>query len=212
LDDIYPNQETILMLRNHRIAGIILAAGKSSRMGATKQLLPFGNTNLLTQVISNALAASVAPLITVLGYRANDIQEAVDFTMVEVVLASDYEKGQSASLKAGLSRVPADCGGAIFLLGDQPFVSGRIIDALILAYRSTKQDILIPTVNGRRGTPVLIARPLFEELFVLEGDTGARVLFEKYADRILEVEIGDPAICIDIDTWAEYQNAHRFSG
>jgi molybdenum cofactor cytidylyltransferase len=201
-----------MITRNDRIAGIVLAAGKSSRMGTVKQLLPFRDKNLLSQVISNALAASISPLIVVIGHQATQIQVAIDFTGAEVVVAPDYENGQSASLKAGLSQVPMECGGAIFLLGDQPLVSGRIIDAIVSAYRRTEQDILIPTFKGQRGTPVLIARPLFGELFFLEGDTGARALFEKFADRILEVEIDDRAIRIDIDTWAEYQNACRFSG
>jgi molybdenum cofactor cytidylyltransferase len=188
-----------------RIAGVILAAGKASRMGTPKQLLPYKETTILGEVLKNALQSALDPLMVVLGFMADEIRRRIDFGTATVVIADAYDLGQSASLKAGLSHVPDDCDGALFLLGDQPLITADIIDTLIAQYRRFNNDILIPTYGGKRGSPVLIGRPLFPQLHTLTGDTGGRVLFERFADRIMEIEVGQESICIDIDTPADYE-------
>lgn len=193
------------MLQRAKIAGIILAAGKSSRMGTAKQLLPFQDTTLLGQVLKTARLSTLDPLIVVLGFLADEIRRHIDFEAATIVIAEEYALGQSASLKAGLSHVPHDCAGALFLLGDQPLITAEMINMLIEKFRQSKNDILIPTYNGKRGAPVLIGRPLFPELNTLTGDTGARVLFEKFAKEIMEVEMGEESAGIDIDTPADYE-------
>jgi molybdenum cofactor cytidylyltransferase len=175
-------------------------------MGTLKQILPYKETTILGEVLENARQSVLDPLVVVLGFMADEIRGQIDFGTATVVIAETYARGQSASLRAGLSCVPADCAGALFLLGDQPLITTDLINTLLAAYRPSRNDILIPTWRGKRGTPVLIGRPLFPQLNALTGDTGARVLFEKFADRILEIEVDKEGVRIDIDTPEDYEN------
>lgn len=197
------------MAQNPRIAGIILAAGKASRMGALKQLLPFGNTTLLGQVLINARQSALNPLILVLGFKADEILAQIEPASTLVVIADAYELGQSASLKAGLESVPPECDGALFLLGDQPLVSADIMNLIIGEYPKSEKEILIPTYRGKRGAPVLIGRPLFTALLTLTGDTGARVLFNDFSDQIREVPIEREEVGADVDTFEDYEKLRQ---
>jgi len=193
------------MRKKPRIAGIVLAAGSATRMKRLKQLLPFKGQTILGTVIDNAQSADLDHLIVVLGHAAEEIEHHIDFTPAEVVIAKQYQLGQSASLKAGLSAVPENFDGALFLLGDQPMVSPDVIDAVVVEFSRSDADIIIPTYNGKRGNPVLIGKSLFKRLNSLTGDTGARALFEEFDDRITEIEGGHETICLDVDTWEDYQ-------
>lgn len=194
-----------------KIAGVILAAGTASRMGATKQLLLFREKPILAHVLHHARNAQLDPLIVVLGHGAGEVQRQIDFASETVVIAEDYALGQSASLKAGLSRVPSHCDGALFLLGDQPLVPSAVMDALVEAFYQRGRDIVIPTCQGRRGNPVLIGRSLFHRLGAVTGDTGARALFGRHTENIADVEVGDRSIFFDVDTWEDYRGMDRIS-
>lgn len=187
-----------------------MAAGMSTRMGTAKQLLVFQNKPLLANVIANACAAAcLSPLIVVLGHQASIIQQEIDFGPTQVVIAKEYQSGQSASLKAGLSAVPECCDGVLFLLGDQPFVTSEIIIRIVAGFKQSAADIIIPTYGGKRGNPVLIARNLFPQLFSIIGDVGARALFSSFPERTIEIEVGNGKACLDIDTWEAYQSLCR---
>ncbi len=195
-----------------RVAGIILAAGMSTRMGATKQLLMFHGKPLLENVVANARAAGfLSPLIIVLGHHASEIRQKIAFEDVRVVIAKEYHTGQSASLKAGLSAIPESCDGVLFLLGDQPFITAGIIGKIVAAFNRSAADIIIPTYGGKRGNPVLIARSLFPQLFSISGDVGARCLFNSNPDRVMEIKMEDEKACLDIDTWETYQYSLSWS-
>lgn len=188
------------------VAGVILAAGMSTRMGTAKQLLIFEGKPLLLHVLEKARAADcLTPLIIVLGHQASKIRHKIDFGADRVMIAKDYRIGQSASLKAGLSVVPESCDGVLFLLGDQPFISDDIICKVVAGFNQFGADIIIPTFGGKRGNPVLISRNLFEQLFLITGDIGARHLFRSYPERIMEIEVGPRSACVDIDTWEAYK-------
>jgi molybdenum cofactor cytidylyltransferase len=188
-----------------KIAGVILAAGTASRMGTPKQLLMFGGKPLLEHVLDRARCARLTPLIVVLGHEANIIRQKIDFGSNLVVIADDYALGQSASLKTGLSRIPAHCDGALFLLGDQPLIPATVMDRLVESFYRLSANIVIPTCGGKRGNPVLIGRALFPQLAALTGDTGARALFRAYPERIVEIEVGRAGICFDVDTREDYE-------
>jgi molybdenum cofactor cytidylyltransferase len=187
-----------------KIAGVILAAGTASRMGTPKQLMMFRGKPLLEHVLDNARRTRLAPLIVVLGHEANEIRHRIDFGSNQVVIADSYALGQSASLKAGLSRVPAQCDGALFLLGDQPLIPSAVMNRLVESFYRKHTDIVIPTYDGTRGNPVLIGRALFPQLSMLTGDTGARALFRTYPERIAEIEVGHAGLCFDVDTREDY--------
>jgi len=191
------------------IAGIILAAGSSKRMGSVKPLLPWGDGLLLERVIKNASRSDLSSLIVVLGYKAEIILERIDFHNSTVIINPDYRKGHSSSLQAGLNAVSADTDGALFLLGDQPFVTVETINRLILTFSVRPSSLVIPTFCGKKGNPVLVHRSIFSMLQKITGDTGPRILFDRLREQIQEVDVSDPGIHIDMDTMEEYQRLVR---
>lgn len=188
-----------------KIAGIILAAGSSSRMGQPKQLLPFGTTTLLGQVIQNARQSNLHEIIVVLGHEAALIRQGLDFSGTRTILNPDYLKGQSTSLQAGVKAIPDHCQGAMFLLGDQPLVGPDIINHLISSFTASPGHIIIPCFKGQRGNPVILPRSLFDRIQSLSGDQGARVLFDEFKPLIVRVAVQDPAIVMDVDTPLDYE-------
>ncbi len=174
-------------------------------MGTAKPLLPWGNSFLLDRVIENAHQSELANLIVVLGFEAESILEKITFRDSRVIINPDYSMGQSSSLRAGLGGVPADSDGAMFLLGDQPFVGPKIIDNLIRIFRKQPSKFIIPVFQGKRGNPVVAPRSIFELVRRITGDTGARVLFRSLKEQILEVEVFDPGIHLDVDTIEDYR-------
>ena len=192
-----------------KIAGIILAAGESKRMGSTKQLLPFQDATMLEQVMKQARQALFYERIVVLGHDADKIMNSIAFRDMNIVINHDYKKGQSSSLIKGLSVVSPECDGAMFLLADQPLITAAIIWQMLRAFESseaTDTAFVIPFCKGHRGNPVIAAKKIFPELEGLRSDTGARTFFKKYENQILKVDIDDEAIFFDIDTPEEYFN------
>lgn len=189
-----------------RISGVILAAGASSRMGRPKQLLPFNGTTLLGQVIENARRSDLDDIVVVLGHQAQKIQEQIDFRGITVLVNLDYASGQSSSVKAGIDHAAKRSDAAMILLGDQPLVDPVVINRLIQSFKETLPSIVVPVYNGRRGNPVIIIRALFNELkSCLVGDSGARILFSKYSDKIRRVDVGTRHIHFDVDVMDDYR-------
>ena len=195
-----------------KIAGIILAAGLSRRMGTVKSLLPLGEFLLLDRVVENARQSELESLIVVLGHDAENILKKIDFKDSRVIINPDYRMGHSSSLRAGLDAVSADTDGALFLLGDQPFVGSKTIDRLIRAFQKQPSSLIIPTCQGKRGNPVLAHRRVFKMIQGITGDTGPRVLFSKLKEEIQEVEVYDPGIHLDVDTVEDYRKLTGFPG
>ncbi len=193
------------MSRAPRVAGIVLAAGSSSRMGRPKQQLPLRGKTLLECVVDSSLAAPLYKVVVVLGHHAEEIRPLLTGRDVDVVLNADYASGQSSSIRAGLDAVRNEVDAVLFLLGDQPLVTAQTIRALLDAYQKHPGPIVLPLFEGRRGNPVLFDRQTFSRIDSLTGDTGARVLFQEYAGEIVEVPLLDPSIHFDIDTEQDYR-------
>lgn len=187
-----------------KVAGIVLAAGRSSRMGRPKQLLPFRGRTVLEWVVDNALASRLHRVIVVLGHAAEAVKPLMEQRKVTTTVNPSYGAGQSSSLKAGLRELSEDCEAALFLLGDQPLVTAETIDLLIDVFADSPSPIIIPTFNGRRGNPVLFSRVTFPRIEALHGDCGARTLFQEYSEEIRFVAVNTPAILFDLDTEDDY--------
>ena len=188
--------------KGHRIAGLVLAAGRSTRMGGPNKLLEEINGRPLVRIVAEqALASRASPVIVVTGHQRERVERALAGLPVTVVHNPDFADGLSTSLKAGIKAVPPDADGAIVTLGDMPQVSAKLIDRLIAAFDPERGAlVVIPTIDGKRGNPVLWARRFFSDLLAVEGDIGARHLIAGYAEAVAEVAIEDAAALTDIDT------------
>jgi molybdenum cofactor cytidylyltransferase len=192
------------MIADH-VAGIILAAGASSRMGRQKQLLDWGGRPLVRAVAEQALAARLDQVIAVVGSARDEVTAALAGLPLRVVANPAYAEGQSSSLRAGVAALGPEVTATLILLGDQPFVSAAIIDRIVAAWRATGAAIVAPLYQGQRGNPVLFARPIFPQLLTLVGDQGARALLAADPARVYLVPFDDPRPLADIDTPEDYE-------
>jgi molybdenum cofactor cytidylyltransferase len=202
-------------------AAIILAAGSSSRMGGGrhKLLLPLDDRPVLAHVIDATLASQARPIIVVLGHQADEVRLQIkpytthpDITLVD---NADYLQGMSTSMCMGVQVLMSSgykkqtfsyhVDSALIMLGDQPMITSRVIDTLIIAYRTTGKRIIAPLYNGKRGSPVLFDMSLFPELMEVTGDEGGRIVLERHRQDVELIEMGSALANYDVDTWEAYQ-------
>src|SRR5579871_308756 len=185
-----------------RIAAIVLAAGRSTRMGGANKLLAEINGRPLVRIAAEgAFASQARPVIVVTGHQRERVEAALKGLDVRLAHNPEFAKGLSTSLKAGIAEVPPDVDGAIVCLGDMPQVSAQLIDLLLAAFDPEKGAlVVVPTINGKRGNPVVWSRRFFPELTALDGDIGARHLIASYPEAVTEVPLAGNAALIDVDT------------
>src|SRR5262245_42962045 len=140
-----------------RIAAIVLAAGRSTRMGAANKLLAdVAGKPMVRHAAEAALASAARPVLVVTGHEAADVRAALSGLDIAPTHNPDYATGLSSSLKAGLRALPQDCDGALVLLGDMPQITGAHLDRLIAAFAAGKGIVIVvPTHDGHRGNPLL---------------------------------------------------------
>ena len=186
-----------------QVAAIVLAAGRSTRMGGPNKLLAEIDGRPLVRIADRAGARPRAPrpVIVVTGHQRERVERALAGLPVTFVHNPDFAEGLSTSLKAGIAAVPAEADGAIVCLGDMPQVSATLIDRLIAAFDPERGAlVVVPTIAGKRGNPVLWSRRFFPDLMAVEGDVGARHLIGGYAEAVVEVPVEDAAALTDVDT------------
>ncbi len=189
-----------------RVAAIILAAGRSSRMAPRNKLLEtVGERSVISRVAEAAIASGADPIIVVTGYDAPRIAEALRGLEVNLVHNADFEAGLSTSLRAGLAALPANVDGALVLLGDMPFVEASDLAALMAVFATRDRDsICLPVRHGKWGNPVLWGAAYFPEMMRLTGDAGAKRLLEVHRERVTEVEASSDGVFADLDTLADF--------
>ncbi|AZN99482.1 4-diphosphocytidyl-2C-methyl-D-erythritol kinase [Mesorhizobium sp. M9A.F.Ca.ET.002.03.1.2] len=180
---------------------VLLAAGRSSRMGGPNKLLAlFDGKPLVRRTAERALGSKASDTIVVTGHQRERVRAALSGLDVTFAENPDFAEGLSSSLKAGIARVAGDAAGAMIVLGDMPGVASADLDRLIDAFRkSGGRSVVRASHEGKRGNPVLLPRSLFAAIAHLEGDTGARHLVEAEGLDVVDVEIGKGA-SIDLDT------------
>jgi len=184
-----------------RVAAIVLAAGRSSRMGPQNKLLAdIAGKAMVRRVVEAALVSRARPVLVVMGHQAADVAAAVAGLDVTLVANPDYATGLASSLKAGIRAVPEACNGALVLLGDMPRLAAGHVDRLIDAFAAAPESIVVPVHDGRQGNPVLWPRRLFPELLQLDGDAGAKRLIAACRNAVHEIDVGSDAIFVDVDT------------
>lgn len=194
------------------VSGVILAAGTSSRMGRPKLLLPVGSRPLLQYALDAAADSTLDEIVLVVGDAARELIGAVRLPSrlpVRIAVNDDPAAGQSRSLQVGLRAVDPAAEAAAVLLGDQPGVTGRLIDRVVEAFRMGETPVVRPVYSPTRrrvpGHPVLVARTIWSEVERLRGDAGLRQLLARRPDWLLEVPVdGDPPA--DVDTPESYRS------
>ncbi|HZF35131.1 MAG TPA: molybdopterin-binding/glycosyltransferase family 2 protein [Candidatus Angelobacter sp.] len=193
---------TVAAPRAPRIAAILLAAGRSSRMGvANKLLTDIDGAPMVRHAVEAATASHARPVIVVTGNEQGKVQAALRGCKATFVHNPRFAEGMSTSLQAGLAALPANVDGALVCLGDMPLVTAAALDRLIAAFSPLEgRAICVPTWNGKRGNPVLWDRRFFVAMADLAGDVGAKHLIGEHADLVAEVAMSDDAVLTDIDT------------
>ncbi|KPF71630.1 4-diphosphocytidyl-2C-methyl-D-erythritol kinase [Bosea sp. AAP35] len=184
------------------VAGIVLAAGRSTRMGPDNKLLQnVRGQPMLRHAVEAQLASQARPVIVVTGHQQEQVAAVLAGLDVTLVHNPDYADGLAGSVKAGLAALPETVAGAVVSLGDMPNVTASVIDRLAQVFAENGEALaVVPTLLGQRGNPVLLARALFAEVAKLEGDQGARRLLDAAGEALVEVPLDDPSIALDIDT------------
>ena len=193
------------------IVGVVLGAGKSSRFGTPKQLLPFGDTTLLGQAVRNANASALDRVVVVLGRASEELHATVDFGRAEVVENKAYGTGCASSLLAGLDAAGEDCDAIALLLGDQPGVKSDFIDHVSATWRQIRPWAAVTAYEPSPyslalGHPFVFAREAFGELRSLHGNKAVWKLIEAHPERVSRVEISAP-LPPDVDDPGDYDLA-----
>lgn len=192
-----------VMAVHEHIAGIVLAAGSSTRLGTPKQLLEWHGQPLVRWAAQAALDGGLHPVVVVTGSGAVEVQAALTGLPVKEVFNPDWAAGQSTSLASGLRGLPEEIGGAIFLLADQPFVTAELVRSLVEQHAQSLEAIVAPLIDGQRANPVLFDCRTFTDLLALSGDTGGRALFARYPVSWLPWH--DSRVLTDVDTLDDYR-------
>ena len=183
-----------------RVIAIVLAAGKSTRMGYHKMLAEVDGQPMLKVVVKNVLASSVDEVIVVTGHGATDCEAALAGLKVRLVHNPDYATGLASSLRVGIGAA-GKADAVVVCLGDMPRVAGSLIDRMIAAFNPDEhRSIVMPTFEGRSGNPVLWSADCFPRLLTLTGDKGARHLIESLRGEATEIEADDAGVLQDVDT------------
>jgi len=179
------------------ISAVVLAAGRSVRMGTPKLLLKLSGRSMVQRVLDSVRGSRCDEIVVVLGEAAERVGAEAAGDRVR------YGEGMGTSLAAGIAALGPQCEAAVVLLGDQPCVTAGMIDALIDAHRRTGKPIVASRYGSVIGAPTLIGRALFPEARRLAGDSGGRVLIQQHPDLVDEVRF-PPAAAADVDTPEEF--------
>ena len=197
------------------ISGILLAAGLSTRMGQSKQLLPFGKSTIVETVVDNMLDAKFSEVIVVVGHCAKQVQDILAERPVKIFFNPDYCEGMLTSAQAGIrslnfanAKNTSDRDAFSLMLVDQPFITSDLIDKVIDAYVQTEKNIVLPSFNYRRGHPVIFQHRYADEILALGAESGGvRALFKSHSEDIHYVSVDTDDVLRDIDYREDYERA-----
>jgi molybdenum cofactor cytidylyltransferase len=192
------------------IAAIVLAAGRSTRMGQHKLLLPLGGRPLVSYAVEAASASEADPVVVVLGYQATEVAQALPSGRYTTRVNYDFASGMASSLRLGVETLSSLGGGtspiigAAVLLADQPLISANMINRILIAARAEPVTIIAAAYKGQRGTPVYFPRQLWSELLQVGGDEGGRSVIARHEDLLRLEPFDDPTMSLDVDRMEDY--------
>ena len=183
------------------ISAIVLAAGKSERMGRPKALLPFQGRTFLENILDAVAHSSIGETIVVVGHHRAEI--AAHVRVPRLVFNPDYEQGMITSFQTGIRALAPDCVGAMLFLVDHPVVEAGTINTL--AQNVAPNRIVVPTFNGKRGHPVLFGSKVLEEILALPPSQGANIVVRRDPGRVMELAVDAPGVLVDVDTPEDFE-------
>jgi molybdenum cofactor cytidylyltransferase len=190
--------------RHGGVAGVVLAAGSSSRMGVNKLVLPLGDSTVLRRAVTTAAAGGLAPVLVVIGHEAERARAELAGLPCIAVPNPDHARGINTSLRAGIRAVPDGCAGAVVLLADMPFVTAEMVQTVVARFRSGDAPLVISVYGDVLAPPTLYGRELFPELGALEGEGCGKRVMKRHRARALEVA-WPPDVLGDLDVPADMQ-------
>ena len=194
------------MTRFANLSGIVLAAGRSSRMeGTNKLLLPWKEQSVLQVVVERVCEVGLGEVVVVTGHQRAEVEEALSRYPVRMVHNPDFTEGMAASIRVGVEAAAGEQ-GYLFALGDMPQITGKTMLKVAEALKSS-ETIAVPVRDGRRGHPVAIGSAYRDALLALTGDQGARPVLANNAANVVEVTVEDEGIFVDVDTQESYRAA-----
>jgi molybdenum cofactor cytidylyltransferase len=201
------------VLVDKTLAGIVLAAGESRRMGQPKQLLPFGERTILERVVDTLLTAGVGEVIVVLGHLAERVRAVLGDRPVRAVINEAYRQGMLSSVKCGVRAIGTGYDAVLFALGDQPHITCAVVSEVIGAYRTGNAGMVIPCYGGKKGHPIIINLQRYREAIVnLPENVGLNALMQEHAKDVRLIDVTTDDIIRDIDVPDDYtRELARFS-
>jgi molybdenum cofactor cytidylyltransferase len=190
------------------VAAILLAAGRSRRMGAFKPLLPFGDSTVIECCIDSLRGAGIDNIVVVVGHRERDIREQLKHSQVTFAVNADPDSEMSASIALGVEQVTSHAWALLLALVDHPAVPLEVNRHLIEEWRRGA-TLVQPEYAGRGGHPVLIDMAYRDELLALDPAQGLRALFAAHREKVRRVPVASPYVARDMDTWEDYRRLHR---
>lgn len=188
-----------------KIAGLIVVAGYSSRMGAFKPLLPMGGNTVLETAVGSLRQGGIQDIRVVTGHRAEELNPVLERLNVGIVENPRYAEGMFSSIVTGLKNLAGEAEAFFLLPGDNPLIRRRSIKDMVRAYRKTGAAVVYPVFNGHRGHPPLISANCFKNILDSDGVGGLRNILAQFAADSAEVEVADQWVLLDIDTIEDYE-------
>ena len=192
-------------VRKTNIGIVLLAAGESSRLGRSKQLLSYNNETLLHYCSQAASNSDGNPVVVVLGAQAEVLKKEITGNNVHVTVNANWKEGMASSIRYGINelvRISPSIEGAVLMVCDQPYVTSTLINSLLTAHQKTGKLIVACAYADTFGPPVLFHKTLFPHLLQLKGDVGARSVIGQHSDAVEVIPF--PEGTLDIDTEADY--------
>ena len=187
------------------ICAIVLAAGRSRRMGVQKLLLPFGSKTVIGHIVDQLTESSVDEVYVVVGCQGKQVSEELSDKPVSIVNNPNYKSGMLSSVRCGLNTLPEQCTSVLVALGDQPSVTTELIDQLLQNFDSTERQILVPLYDGRRGHPIIFSAIYRDEILTNYDSVGLRGLMYAHKKDICELSVKSSGVLSDMDCPQDYQ-------
>ena len=187
------------------ICAIVLAAGRSRRMGVQKLLLPFGGKTVIAHIVDQLLASTVDEVHVIVGHQRERISRELSPRPVSIVNNSNYKSGMLSSVRCGLRDLPQQCQAVLVALGDQPSITTKLIDQMLRSFATTEKRILVPLYNDKRGHPILFSEVYRNEILTHYDNMGLRGILNAHRDDLFELTVPASAVLSDMDCPEDYR-------